>query len=319
MRKPTLSLFAIAGIASAIAFLTSGGGRPASASSSVEAQPSATAAPPATLVISGTVRDFKGKAESGGHVDFENTSVTGTGSFQQIVKDLLGADGKPEFRSSGYSVSSMGKDSAGNAILTGKSYLKSLTGDVAASIASTKGTMVASTSSFKQWFNDTTGVNLSKSIPLTFVYNTSTGTYVFDDRTDPTFKSRGGFFPIDKDLFGNTPGESHNYGFTFELQTVFTFKAGQKQSFTFSGDDDVWVFIDGKLVIDLGGIHSRQVQTINLDRIDGLLDGRSYSLAVFFAERHVTRSNFRIETNMALQPASASRRVVSWSEDEPTN
>ncbi len=306
-----IGLFAVAGVAAASAFAFLGGGSSAGAS----APP---AGPPATVTISGMVRDFRGQGETGGHADFENTSVTGTGSYQQIPKDLLGSDGKPEFRSTGVSVSTMAKDAAGNPILTGKSYLKGLPGDVAAATSSSPSAIVKSAATFSQWFKDVPGVNVSKSIPLTFVYDTASGTYVFDDRTDPVFKSRGGFFPIDKDLFGNSPGESHNYHFTFELQTSFNYSAGKGQTFTFSGDDDVWVYVDGKLVIDLGGIHGRRSQTINLDRITGLVDKANYSLAVFFAERHVTSSNFRIETNLGLMSAGAQqRKIVSWSETEP--
>lgn len=286
----------------------------------VTAQQPSSNDPPPTLVLQGTIRDFKKKSETGGHVDFENIAVTGTGGVQRIVKDQLGADGKPVFRSKGVFVRTMAKDALGNQMLSGKTYLKSLPGDVAATFTNAASNLVNSEASFDQWFRDVPGVNMSMPLNITLNYNPSTQTYVFDDRTDPTYKSLGGFFPINGQLFGNTAGETKNYHFTFELHTLFTYHAGKSQRFTFNGDDDVWVFIDGKLVIDLGGIHSRQIQTIDLDRIIGLEDKKNYTLDIFFAERNRTQSNFRMETNMALQSAGiVPKRVVNWMETEPEN
>ena len=59
------------------------------------------------------------------------------------------------------------------------------------------------------------------------------------------------------------------------------------------------VFVDGELVIDLGGVHGATTQYVDLDRL-GLVDGETYELAFFFAERHRTESNFRISTSLQL-------------------
>ena len=71
------------------------------------------------------------------------------------------------------------------------------------------------------------------------------------------------------------------------------------ETFTFVGDDDVWVFINNQLVIDLGGRHSQLTGSVSLDSL-GLTVGSSYPLDVFNAERHTTQSNFRIDTTLAL-------------------
>jgi fibro-slime domain-containing protein len=144
---------------------------------------------------------------------------------------------------------------------------------------------------FDQWYNNVAGVNSSKSHSITLDNGAALpgGVYSFSDSS---------FFPIDGELFGNE-GNSHNYHFTFELNTVFTYQPGQ--TFTFNGDDDLWVFIDGKLALDLGGVHSALTGSIDLDTLD-LTAGNDYDFDLFFAERHTTESNFRIDTSIQLRP-----------------
>lgn len=142
---------------------------------------------------------------------------------------------------------------------------------------------------FNQWYNNTPGVNLSSAYSIT-LNETSPGSGVYAYENSD-------FFPIDNQLGGNQGNPSHNYAFTYELHTSFTYQAGQV--FDFSGDDDVWVYINKQLVIDLGGVHSTAGASVDLDTLS-LTPGNAYDFDFFFAERHTTGSNFKISTSIEL-------------------
>jgi fibro-slime domain-containing protein len=149
---------------------------------------------------------------------------------------------------------------------------------------------ITDASTFAQWYTDVPGINRSTTLPLTLT-ETAPGSGIFD-LNDPDF------FPVDGVLFGNE-GLAHNYHFTLELHTTFTYQPGQ--TFHFTGDDDMWVYINNQLVVDLGGVHAPASASVALDTL-GLTPGNTYNFDLYFAERHTVLSSFHIQTSIAFTP-----------------
>ena len=90
----------------------------------------------------------------------------------------------------------------------------------------------------------------------------------------------------------------HNYGFAMKIQATFEYVPGQY--FEFLGDDDVWVFINNRLVVDIGGQHQKVSGAVDLDTL-GLQEGVNYPFHIFYAERHTSQSNFMMRTSIDLK------------------
>jgi len=194
---------------------------------------------------------------------------------------------------------------------------------------------------FDQWYRDVSGVNMTIYTNLTLYQNpTSKSTYSMNSDTDEPFYDRCGFYPLDstQPLFDQNTGEAitytddafpgrscrayeglgfgnswanHNYAFTSELRYFFQYQGNENLKFT--GDDDVWVFINGTQAVDLGGVHNRIVANVILDGSDGtgqigigetpseftsvdfkLQIGGVYEVVVFQAERWCCGSNYML-------------------------
>lgn len=215
-------------------------------------------------------------AASTGTTTIANSGTTCAGLFG-VIRDFQAADvtgGHPDFEyktlaEKGIVTSTLGADR------------KPVYGDHPDGTMSTHGAH-----DFNQWYND------DKSVNRTFVV----GLKLTNRNNVQSFES-GLFFPLDNQGFGNTNKQQHNFHFTTEIHTSFTYAGGE--TFTFIGDDDVFVYINNQLVIDLGGVHSSQTGSIKVDTL-GLEKGKIYPLDIFQAERHTIYSHFRFDTTLSF-------------------
>lgn len=227
-----------------------------------------------SLSIPVVFRDFISFPAAGEtqHPNFQWDWIEGNRTIKTgLVKNELGADGKPVYA-----------------------------GICGLNTPCTWGRQLTNQADFDEWYRDT-----PKSVRADTVLSLTRADqlYVFNANL------LGGFFPFGKpplenigwvaqgkELTSTANAIPQNFGFTTELRYWFQLQGGERLEF--AGDDDVWVFLKGALLIDLGGRHS--VMTGSLSMTDeeiakrGLTRGKLYEIAFFHAERHTSESNFKL-------------------------
>ncbi len=259
---------------------------------------------PANIVLPLVVRDFKGiqwypdTAVAHGHPDF-NDPLDGNGVIAfGLVQSTLGANGRPTL-------------SYANASPTDATGLPK------------------SSTRFDQWYDSASPWNIEVIRYLTLTRGAN-DSYKYDSTTQgfAPFSTKG-FYPIDDGGWVTQGSESlrladanindgANHNFNFTTETRFYFQYEGTEILNFSGDDDMWVFIDGKLCLDVGGLHGAQAATMNLanpaletnvtqrgivaackTHLDSLVTVANpkplVEMVIFHAERHTSGSNFKLD------------------------
>lgn len=168
------------------------------------------------------------------------------------------------------------------------------------------------------------------------IYNTQTNTITARKNDDGTTQyARGNIQPLAtfnpipnlgygksgdtyKTARGNTQEhyyDNTNYNLTLEGHAKFIYYQDADLYFNFTGDDDVYLYINGIRVLDMGGAHSISKAGISLNNVAeicGLKDGEAYDFDFYYMERHGTAANFSIETNIKVVDASMLTEKIGY-------
>lgn len=132
--------------------------------------------------------------------------------------------------------------------------------------------------------------------------------------------------------------ESKNYNYVLQCSGVFTYTENDGLFFDFAGDDDVYLFINGQLVLDIGGAHA--ITTVNMNVNDyvyaaraavaagstdprdlalALEDGEDYSFDFYYMERHTSGANMRIATNIRVSDPNLKTEKKAYQNGQELN
>jgi fibro-slime domain-containing protein len=278
-------------------------------------------AAPTSLVIPVLFRDFlysgtpAGSDHPAGHSDFENPDYAPPASCRVsagLIAPQLGADGKPVFASStgvpattcpseitsAATFASWYHDDPLNKVVAGSLTLNQQTGTNTYVFDSATDQPYRGLGGFfpLNGLGWQTATYCSGAAPTTTECQTNVPTP--NTVGTPPWCSQWATTQLANDCssYGTPRNSGNNFSFTSELRYPFTYQGGEV--FSFTGDDDVWVFVNGILAVDLGGIHMASSDSITLDdaaaQAFGLTVGGMYEIALFQAERHVVQSNYQL-------------------------
>lgn len=240
--------------------------------------------PPASVTLSGTARDFRGwdlPADGALPRGHVDFENKNGGVETGIVMPGLGADGVPVY----------GKDGLPSVNTNGRAP-------------------------FDQWFRDVAAVNLPEPLALTLARQPD-GSYRYDAPS---------FFPLDgsgwvglgrEPTRPDTASDPRNFSFTVALRSEVMYTGSEV--IQVRGDDDIWLFVNGRLAIDLGGVHGPANGTADLALQAsslGLVAGRLHDVDLFVAERHTSASSLRVQTPRLGFPAGTA--TVTAARARPT-
>lgn len=221
-----------------------------------------------SVTLGGVFRDFQPAGTTGGHPDFGLPAADGAGRYVGIAADELGPDGAPVLASTGRKVVATAVNGSGVPIPSGLAYVGALPGDVPGSVSATTGGAVTSAASFAQWFSDVPGVNESEPGGVTLTRNASNDGYVFEGTLDGP------------GVLGAEGGAGTNAAYTYAIDTTFVHESGKDWFIDVDTSADVWVYIDGKLVIDSGS-GAGLVGLQDFEIVDGqVVPGQPFAAAV---------------------------------------
>lgn len=183
-----------------------------------------------------TVRVF------GTHPDFGRTIAGGPGAFVDIMANELNPSGLPSLLSTGHRVVDPALDAAGRPIIRPRPYIAVRSGDVAGRVDAGAAGAVESAASFAQWFTTTSGVN--REVPASIELVRQGSLLTFEGTLDT--------------LTGSTLT-----AYTAEAEYHFVYEAGRDYYIAAETNAEVWAFVDGKLVLDVSGVHGVSFDIVN--------------------------------------------------------